>query len=371
MPKDLKLISNSPIMEFENAKLTHSLSAAVIADDHLWVASDESTSVESLRTDDGLTFRHHQSFPLADLIRLPAHGTQFDQEIDIEGMDFEEPYLWIIGSHSIKRKKIEKNDPASTEKKIRKIAKTEAKGNRFILARIPLVTDSVAETQRLARINADQTLKVAQIDCDLDTNDLIEAIKRAEQNEGDLHLAKFLSVPGKDNGFDIEGLAVADDRVFLGLRGPVLHGWAMILELCVEFNEPSRLVLKNIGPGNREYKKHFIELNGLGIRDLCIDGNDILILAGPTMNLDGPIAVFRWENALISTEAGETCVFSGEVRPVRGIPNGMGNDHAEGMTLVPASASPQKVLIVYDSPADERLEDTNAVRADVFELSGV
>jgi hypothetical protein len=43
----------------------------------------------------------------------------------------------------------------------------------------------------------------------------------------DPHFEGFIRtkvIPGKDNGFDSEGLAVADDRVFIGLRGPVLRG---------------------------------------------------------------------------------------------------------------------------------------------------
>ena len=32
----------------------------------------------------------------------------------------------------------------------------------------------------------------------------------------------------KENGFDIEGLAAFDRRLILGLRGPVLRGWAML-----------------------------------------------------------------------------------------------------------------------------------------------
>ncbi|MNG03413.1 hypothetical protein D3C84_864920 [compost metagenome] len=35
------------------------------------------------------------------------------------------------------------------------------------------------------------------------------------------------------------------------------------------------------------YRKHFFALNGLGFRDLCTSGDDLLILAGPTMDLDG------------------------------------------------------------------------------------
>jgi hypothetical protein len=44
-------------------------------------------------------------------------------------------------------------------------------------------------------------------------------------------LHDFLPLPGKDNGFDVEGLAVFGARLFVGLWGPVLCGWAVILEL--------------------------------------------------------------------------------------------------------------------------------------------
>src|SRR5512141_1438607 len=50
----------------------------------------------------------------------------------------------------------------------------------------------------------------------------------------DEHFAPFAEIPGKDNGLDIEGLAVTGNRVLLGLRGPVLRGWACVLELDVE-----------------------------------------------------------------------------------------------------------------------------------------
>jgi uncharacterized protein DUF3616 len=101
----------------------------------------------------------------------------------------------------------------------------------------------------------------------------------------DEHLKKFFSTPGKDNGFDIEGLAVAGNRVFIGLRGPVLRGWAVLLELELEVDDkkPSRLNLKPINPNNPHnpknptYRKHFIELGGLGVRDLCVQDSDLLI----------------------------------------------------------------------------------------------
>ena len=76
------------------------------------------------------------------------------------------------------------------------------------------------------------------------------------------------AIPGKDNGFDIEGLAIYQNSIFLGLRGPVVRGWAMILEIELEDSKPGLMKLRKIGEENKGYKKHFIWLNGLGIRDL-------------------------------------------------------------------------------------------------------
>ena len=49
---------------------------------------------------------------------------------------------------------------------------------------------------------------------------------------------KLSGIPGKDNGFDVEGLAVSGNRAFLGLRGPV-WGWAVVLEVqMVDLERP-------------------------------------------------------------------------------------------------------------------------------------
>ena len=46
-------------------------------------------------------FGSHKRFDLKDLLKLPG-GTK--EEIDIEGLDVNGGYLWLIGSHSAKRK---------------------------------------------------------------------------------------------------------------------------------------------------------------------------------------------------------------------------------------------------------------------------
>src|SRR5215203_4348603 len=119
----MQIKTRTPLLQFQNPpeKLTNSLSAAVFVGDDLWVASDETTSVERLSTDDGLTFQHHKSFSLDGVINLPAKGPEFDQEIDIEGLDFHDSHLWLLGSHSIKRKKVERTDNGTDAKLIEKL----------------------------------------------------------------------------------------------------------------------------------------------------------------------------------------------------------------------------------------------------------
>jgi len=186
----------------------------------------------------------------------------------------------------------------------------------------------------------------------------------------DEHLAPFLTIPGKDNGFDIEGLAVADGRVFLGLRGPVLRGWAVILELepHADADFPDTLELKNIAPDKRPYLKHFLQLGGLGVRDLCRQGDDLLILAGPSMDLDGPVRVLRWQGGGKRHKSGEM-IPADALEPQLDIPYGQGVDHAEGMTLfTPDAGKTQWLLVVYDAAAEQRKQSGNAVLADAFPL---
>ena len=369
----MQIKTRNPLLQFQSPsdKLTDSLSAAVFAGDDLWVASDETISVERLSTDDGLTFQHHKSFPLNGLINLPAQGTQFDQEIDIEGLDFHDSYLWLIGSHSIKRKKVERTDAGPDSKLIKKLGTIEKEGNRFILARIPVIKNSQTAARELVGESppgSNPILKASRLTGDLTSDALTNAIRNADAGRGDIHLARFLDIPGKDNGLDVEGLTVAGEKVFVGLRGPVLRGWAVILELSVDTSNSSQLVLNEFEPA-RSYRKHFLDLAGLGVRELSIQGSDLLVLAGPTMVLDGPTILYRWKDAL--NTSGESLVRGDRLTVEMQIPFSQGADHAEGIAIVPNAAPPSQVLVVYDSPGAQRKKGVvDAVRADVFDLPG-
>lgn len=364
----MKLKTNKPLLQFQNPsdKLVDSLSAAVFAGDDLWVASDEMTSVERLSTDDGLVFQHHRSFLLNNLLNLPAEGTDFDQEIDIEGLAFQDSYLWLVGSHSLKRKRVGKDDPGTDAKLIKKLGTVENDGNRFILARVPLIKDSQTGEQVLVKSIEGQSLESSSLSGDTKSNALTNAVREAEAGNEDVHLGSFLDIPGKDNGFDIEGLAVSGDRIFVGLRGPVLRGWAVVLELSVDTSDSSQLVLKKFESG-RAYRKHFLDLSGLGVRELCFQGSDLLVLAGPTMSLDGPSILYRWRDAL--SETGDSLIRGNRLSVDLELPFGKGNDHPEAVAIVPSEESSSRVLILYDSPGPERTEGlVDAVIADVFDL---
>jgi hypothetical protein len=372
----MNLKTTRPVLEFSThvEELTGGLSSAMLIGEDLWVACDELTSVERLTLNGGDVFAAHSSFELdvslKGPLKLPAAGKKkVDQEIDIEGMDFEGGYLWLVGSHSIKRKNVsvQKDRNDDDDKNIDKLRKTETEGNRYLLARVPVVRDEKSGESVLKEVSSDGSLRAAQLPGTLTDNSLTRAILEADEDGSpDLHLSPWLALPGKDNGFDIEGIAVAGERVFLGLRGPVLRGWAVVLELQVEDGGASGLGLKKIGPKGRAYRKHFLNLGGVGVRDLCMDGQDILVLAGPTMTQDGPVRVFRWKGG--AAENKETMVWPDEFgSPSLTIPHGEGVDRAEGMTLVPGS-NPPSILVVYDAPSVDRKVGERAVRAEVFGL---
>src|SRR6185295_8446322 len=107
-----------------------------------------------------------------------------------------------------------------------------------------------------------------------------------------------------------------------------LRGWAVVLELQVDTSDGSQLVLKEFEP-NRSYRKHFLDLSGLAVRELSFQGADLLVLAGPTMVLDGPTILYRWKDAL--NTSGESLVKGDRLTVEMQIPFGQGADHAEGV----------------------------------------
>jgi hypothetical protein len=354
-------------------KFRDSLSAVELADQGrtLFVGVDETVdatpTIERLSwTGDG--YAKHQPLCVEDFLTLAEPNPKKGRvpEIDIEGLAVCDSFLWVVGSHSASRKKPKHR---SAEEDIERLASVRLGPNRVLLGRIPLVPSaegSTLATRDGARRSAQLVEDLRAMLCD---DPLLGPFVRAYENAD----GERVTIPGKDNGFDIEGIVVTpgfggSSRVLLGLRGPVLRGWATILEIApIEGAKPNQLVLGPVDPsGKGRYRKHVLQLEGLGIRDLRADGDDLLILAGPTMTLDGQVAVYRWMGGL-STSSGDTLTYlaAGRLEHVLDLPQGHGEDRPEGFVRLPSG----ELLVVYDGPANARLTGEHGVLADVFAFS--
>jgi hypothetical protein len=339
------------------AAATHTnLSAVRVDGSVLWIAGDETATVERLVADDPDKpdeFAGETTFRLADFVDLP--GADAAEEADVEGLARSGPFLWAVGSHSLRRKQIK--DRHDGAKALKRLGRVESQDNRQILVRLPIADVGGLPTP-VREVTVDGVRHQAAV---LGGRDNLRDLLRRDE-----HLAPFLAIPGKDNGLDVEGIAVRGDRVYLGLRGPVLRGWAFVLELrpYPDADAPGRLRLRPFDDG-LPYRKHVLDLDGLGVRDLCPAGDDLLILAGPTMDLDGPVRIYRWRGAGVAEQP--TIVRGDLLTRELELTYGEGDDHAEGMSLL-GPPDQGRVLVVYDSPAPIRLTPQGAVVADVLRL---
>jgi hypothetical protein len=337
--------------------LLENLSAVTLTPDgSLWVGSDELTTLERLSPLAPHVFGNHHSYALGDFVPLANR----QDEIDIEGIDYAPPYLWLTGSHSTKRRKTRGKEP---DKDMARLETVQREPNRYILARLPMCHGTLVRS--FSPPAHPETVWTASC---LRLSDTGNALTEALQE--DRHLGPFLisPLPAKENGFDIEGLAVHQDRVFLGLRGPVLGGWAIILDIEVEEHLPGVLTLKEIGPDAQRYRKHFVDLHGLGVRELCLQGEDLIILAGPTMDLEGAMRIFRLRNILSHQGDSLTQQHTDALEVLFDVPFTVGGDHAEGLSLYSCVGQAAALLIVYDAPCPARRPEARAVYADVFRL---
>jgi Protein of unknown function (DUF3616) len=72
----------------------------------------------------------------------------------------------------------------------------------------------------------------------------------------------------------------------------------VVIELQVTDGSSGMFMLDFLGSSNVKFRRPFLQLDGLGVRDLVMHGNDVFVLAGPTMELDGPVFIHRSSNAL-------------------------------------------------------------------------
>jgi Protein of unknown function (DUF3616) len=338
---------------------TQDLSAVVQLDGDLWLGTDEGTRLARLRSDGQGGYGDVSWHPLGELLDLPGDD---DEEIDVEGLAHDDGALWLVGSHS--RRRQDADDEGPEQERLRRLAGIKRSGNRYTLARLPLVREA-GSSSLIPVGRTEDGRRAARLAGGRRRNLLTDALR------DDKHLGRFLRIPGKDNGFDVEGLAAADGHLFVGLRGPVLEGWAVILVLAPEpdRDDADLLRLGRVGKGKGTYRKLFLDLQGLGIRDLHFEGSDLLILAGPTMALRSDSVVVRWRDA--SRQSEDALVSRDRLEHVLDLAYGSGSmeavDHPEGIA-VEREGRERSLLVVYDSPSPRRRLADSGVLADRFKL---
>lgn len=356
-----KRTANAVRLEFKPGCLVKSnLSGAAFTGDWLWVAGDEACGLDRLRQlapvgSESLRFGEVRDFPLADLIDLPGAA---DEEADLEGMAVANGYLWVVGSHGLKRKNAKPE--RSHAENAKRLAKVALDGNRRLLACLPVEPN--AEGEPCLVREAKDGRRAKRLKGDAEHNQLTRMLA------DDPHFGPYMAIPGKDNGFDIEGLAVDGHRLLLGLRGPVLRGWSALIEIAVEARG-DQLRLAPLDESGVMLRKHFLQLDGLGVRDLHFDGDDLYILAGPTMVLNGDIRIFKWPAArpFLATNR-EPARFESGLTESIALPHGRGTNRAEAICNLPAGLSDGKPswLVLYDAPGADRIEGEHAVFGDLL-----
>lgn len=333
-------------------KPVEDLSAGVCVGDTLFLGSDEGSCLERLHRD-GDRWTGHVRIDLADCL-----GLKSGEEADIEGLAEDDGWLWVVGSHARTRPNVDKMEGD-------RIA-AGALGNlkdtrpRCLLARLPLADDPdcPGALRPVARTgDGPEGRRAGMLKQTKRGNALAEALA------ADPLLKPFTRIAAKEGGVDVEGIAVAGTRVALGMRGPVIRTYALLLELEVKFGKSGRLKLA------KPPCRRLLDLEGLGIRDLKRLGDDLLILAGPTTGLDGPCAVYRWRGWLQDAPDDEDMVRLHRPERIIELPFGRGDDHPEGLAIVGRDEAGARLMVVTDGPAAWRLDHaTHALQCDLFRV---
>ncbi len=301
-------------------KLLGNISAVAAAGRYLWTASDEGRTVECLEPR-GNGFRLREQVGL-DRLFASLPGREGHDEVDLELLSISGGRIWLCGSHC----RVRKNRTNLTRIDERIVDRP----SRCLLGALPLLKKGGG----LAGEGAAFPWQGAGS---------VRALLAA-----DPYIAPFVELPSKENGLDIEGLCVLDEQLFLGLRGPVVDSIALVAELTAE---PA-------GAAEREKPVlHFLNLGGLGVRDLASVGRSIVVLAGPVSAVNGPFRLYRWRPKRRKRVQNPRLLRSFQRLA----------EHPEGICLLERQGR-RGLLVVYDSPDGARIKKSR-YRADWISLA--
>jgi Protein of unknown function (DUF3616) len=269
------------------------------------VIDDEVTFAQLVIVTDGLLIAG-DTIPLADRgegkLSLDGEGVAFAPGPAGTGV------FYVVGSHGHPRDRHRKLDP---ERDANEIAMRTAASSKLI--RLPVDSAQISDMGRLVRPTSGRT--------EIDLRFLIQA---------DPALAPLRPFLGKrleeeSRGFNIEGIAAVQGRLYVGARGPVFPGERP--------GEPDRAAIFSFeqdAPFLGQPPQAELRLLPLGpkrgVRDLAALGGDLLILAGPAYEPNtapaagkpGEYAIYRWDRvAAVPTLLKDLPQFSEDGEPLK------------------------------------------------------
>lgn len=224
-----------------------------------------------------------------------------NQELDVEAVASEGAFYYIVGSHGVAKKS------------------GSMQMSRYRIFRLQV--DPITGMP----VNAGNALAGAGL------SGLLEA---------DPTLGRYFARPLQEQGVNIEGLAVRNGRLFIGLRNPNLDGHAFVVEVSAHD--------VFAGGSPPAHRLHTLKLGkGLGIREIVAARSGFLIIAGnagsePSKKHPRAVDYSRDRGFWMFTWDGKGAA----VHKVGRIPNAPGK--AEAMTILEESADEVTVLILFD-----------------------
>lgn len=276
------------------------ISAVDAVGDFLVLGSDESNFVQ-------LLMREGDAYRVTGdpVVLNPAA-----EEIDIEGIAHDAEWVYVLGSHAWKRKKVD------ADKKYKK--------NREALETVSREKDRERVCRfRLAPDGSASAVEETSLRAFLDSHPALEPLAK---------------VPSKENGIDLEGLAVHAGRLYAGFRSPVLRG-GFVPVARFPFADP-------VAGAELLY----LSLDGRGVRDIARVGDGFLVLAGPSGEAAMSSRVYFWD--------GNDCLPGADRPAPMGVLKLLGDlpadatGAAEALSVLGEGEGGYEVLVVFDGVAN-------------------
>lgn len=218
-------------------------------------------------------------------------------ELDTEAITYADGFVYVAGSHSVKRKT------------------GEVQRSRNLLFRFPV------------NLETGQPLFVP-------TNDtVVPQIERSVRLSALLSqhgiLAPFVGKSPRENGLNIEGMAVWGDTAVFGFRQPSLWKGVGVLsvDLACLFNDGScRSVFIDLPVGAAN----------LGIRDIALHEGRFILLVGTAVGGENAVGqLFSWDGGLIAP----TKLTQFDLKP---------GEKPEGLLIIPGAAGGTRTIVFFD-----------------------